>query len=78
MQLQCYTKTATRLTPIEWYKVEQNPKQSLYTPQVNARSVVEAKRSSERVAGWRSEWRAQTKSAEEFRRSAVAVIRDTT
>ena len=51
----CNIKIVDRQTPNEWHQVEQNPKQSLYTPQVNARSVVGAKRSSERVAGWRSE-----------------------
>ena len=78
VQLHCNTKTATSLTAIEWHKVEQKHRLFFITPQVSARSVVEAERSSERVAGWRLEWQAQTESTEEVRRSAVAVIRDTT
>lgn len=45
---------------------------------MNARSVALAKRSSERVAGWRSEQHAQTKSANEERGRTVAVIRGAT
>lgn len=55
VHLHCYAQTAIRLAPNERHKEYQNPKQPLYTPQVNARSVVGAERSSERVAGWRLE-----------------------
>lgn len=51
----CNIKIVDRQTPNEWHNEYKSLKHSLITPQVNARSEVGAKRSSERVAGWRSE-----------------------
>lgn len=73
VQLHCYAQTAIRLAPNERHKAEQNPKQSLYTPQVNARSVVGAKRSSERVAGWRLEQKPQGRECPKERRHVATV-----
>lgn len=73
VQLHCITKTATRLAPTERHKVHQNPKQTHFTPQVNARSVVGAKRSSERVAGWRSEQKPRGRECPKERRHVATV-----
>ena len=59
---------------IEWRKFEHVPNGKKSPPKCS--NVM--KWNCERVAGWRLEWHAHTESAEEERRRAGCVIRDTT